>query len=140
MTAPWNGFGTHDGSPLRPRKRHEIVQMFSELPRLHVVRKATEAEIFPPEIDGIPGCMPESTQTWHVPVVKAGGVQGGRQLPPVELRIVPGSGDGTHVDKAPYAVRFQKTDEFLDGVRGMSNGQDYQGRRCGALLHVIRPR
>ena len=80
MTAPGNGFGTHDCNPFRRRELHQIVQVFSELPRLHIVGKATKARVIPAGVDGIPGRMPEATQTWHVPVVKAGGMLVGDEV------------------------------------------------------------
>lgn len=47
MTAPGNGFGAHDRNPLRFRKLYQIVQIFPELGRLHVIGVATETGITP---------------------------------------------------------------------------------------------
>ena len=113
MTAPGNGFGAHNCNPLRLRKFYQIVQILPELRRLHVIGEATEAGVMPTGVEGIPARMPEATQSGHVTVVKASGMQGRRQFASVELRIVPRTRDGAHIDQSLYLVCFQKMDELL---------------------------
>jgi hypothetical protein len=67
----------------------------------------------PSGVDGITARMPEATQTRHVTVMKAGGMQGRRQFASVELRIVARTWDGAYIDQSLHPVRFQKVDKFL---------------------------
>lgn len=106
MTAPRNGFCAHNGDPLRPRKFYQIVQMFSELRRLHVIGEATEAGVMPSGVEGIGTRMPEPAQTLHVTVMQASGMQDWRQFAPVELRIVPRTRDRTYIDQSLYLMGF----------------------------------
>ena len=106
MTAPGNGFRAHNGDPLRLRKFYQIVQMFSELRRLHVIGEATEAGVMPSGVEGIGARMPEPAQTGHITVMQAGGMQGGRQFAPVELRIVPRTRDSAYIDQSLYLMGF----------------------------------
>ena len=80
----------------------------------------------PSGIEGITTRMPEAAQTGHVPVMKAGGMQGRRQFTSIELRIVPRTRDGAYINQALYLVCFQKMDELLRRACGVSDGQDNQ--------------
>jgi len=113
MTAPGNGFGAHNCDSLRFRKIYQIVQILPELRRLHIIGEATEAGVMPSGVNGITARMPEATQTGHVTVMKAGGMQSRRQFASVELRIVPRTWDRAYIDQSLHPVRFQKLDEFL---------------------------
>lgn len=113
MTAPGNGFGAHNCDPLRLRKFYQVVQMFPELRRLHVIGEATEAGVMPSGVEGITARMPEATQTGHVTVMESSGMQGSRQFASVELPIMPRTRDSAYIDQPLYLVRFQKVDEFL---------------------------
>ena len=124
MTAPGNSFGAHDCNPLRPGKGYQILQIFPELRRLHVIGEAAEAGVMPSGIEGTTTGMPEAAQTRHVPVMKAGGMQGRRQFTSIELRIVPRTRDGAYINQALYLVCFQKVDELLRRACGVSDGQD----------------
>jgi len=126
MAAPGNGFGAHNCNPLALGKFDQIVQIFSELRRLHVIGKATETGVVPTGIDGVPPRMPEATQPGHVPVVKASGMQTRRQLAPVELRIVPRTGDGTYVDQSSYTVHLEEVNELLCRAGRVPNRHDNQ--------------
>src|SRR5688572_15034712 len=59
-------------------------------------------------------------------------------------------GDGAHVDDARDAVRFQQTDKFLNGSRGVTDRENERfvifGAECGSrlssrlpLAHLWRP-
>ena len=126
MTAPGNGFGAHDCNPLRPGKDYQIFQILPELWRLHVIGEAAETGVMPSGIEGITTRMAEAAQTRHVPVMKAGGMQGRRQFTSVELRIMPRTRDGAYINQALYLVRFQKVDKLLSRAGGVSDGQDNQ--------------
>src|ERR1035437_10781092 len=76
MTAPGNGFGAHNCDLLRLRQFYQIVQILPELRRLHVIREAPETGVMPSAVDRITARVPKATQTWHVAVMKAGGMQG----------------------------------------------------------------
>src|SRR5512137_2185536 len=54
MTTPRHRFGAHDGDPILLRPLDQIVQGFSELRRLHVIRIAAEGGVSPACIRGIP--------------------------------------------------------------------------------------
>jgi hypothetical protein len=113
MTAPRNGFGAHNCDSLGLRKFYQIVQILPELRRLHIIGEATEVGVMPSGVDGITERMPEATQTWHVTVMKARGMEDRRQFGSVELRIVPRTWDGAYIDQSLHPVRFQKLDEFV---------------------------
>jgi hypothetical protein len=124
MTAPGNGFGAHDRDPLRSCKFYQFVQMLPKLGRLHIVGEATEARVMPAGVDRIRARAPEAAKSGHVPVMKAGGMQGRRQLASVELRIVPRTRDGSYIDQPLYLVRFQELDEFLYRAGRVPDGHD----------------
>src|ERR1017187_10225249 len=126
MTAPGNGLGAHNCNPLRLRKLYQIVQIFPELRRLHVIGEATEAGVMPSGVDGITARMPKATQTGDVTVMKAGGMQGRRQLASIELRIVPRTWDGSHIDQSIHLVSFQKLNELRDRAGRVPDGHDNQ--------------
>ena len=77
MTAPGNGFGTHDCDPFRPRQFYQIGQLLPEFGRLYIVGKAAETGVMPAGVERIPACAPEAAQSRHIPVMKTGGMQGG---------------------------------------------------------------
>jgi hypothetical protein len=111
MATPGNGFGTHHCDPLALGQFDQIVHIFSELRRLHVIGKATEAGVVPTVVNGVPPSMPEATEPGHVPVVYASGMQSNPQSAPVELRIVARTRDGAYIDQSLYIVGFKKMDE-----------------------------
>lgn len=87
----------------------------------------------PSGVDGIMARTPEAPEAGHVSVVKAGGVQGRRQFAPIELRIVPRTGDGADINQSLHPVGFQKLDEFLRWVGGVPNGHDKRWR-CAIFM------
>jgi len=89
VTSPWNSLGAHNRGLLPLRQFYQIHQTFLELGCLHVVCIAPETGIAPPGIDGIRAWMTESTQSRHVLVMQARGMQCRRECGAVELRIVP---------------------------------------------------
>jgi hypothetical protein len=111
MTAPGNGFGTHNCDSLRLASSIKSSRFFRN--SCLCIGEATEAGVMPSGVDGIMARMPEATQTGHVAVMTAGGMQGRRQFATVELRIVPRTWDGAYVDQSLHQMRFQKLDEFL---------------------------
>ena len=82
MTAPGNGFGAHNCDSLRLRKFYQIVQIFPELRRLHIIGEATEAGVMPSGVDGIPARMPEATQ-----IRACNGNEGGRNAGQATIRF-----------------------------------------------------
>jgi hypothetical protein len=98
MTAPGNGFRAHNCHPFRSRRFYQIVEIFLELGRLHVIGETTEAGVTPTGIRRIRPRMAEATQSRHVPVMKASRMQGIRQLASVELRIVTRTRNGAYID------------------------------------------
>jgi hypothetical protein len=127
MAAPGNGFGAHDCNPLPLRKLDQIVHMFSELRRLHVIGKSTETGVVPTVVNGVPPRMPEATQPGHVPVVYASGMQSNPQSAPVELWIVARTRDGAYIDQSLYIVGFKKMDEVRYRAGGVPYRHDNQG-------------
>jgi hypothetical protein len=71
---------------------------------------------------------PKAAQSGHIPVMKVSRMERRRQFASVELRIMPRTRDGTHIDQPLYLVCFQDVDELLCRARGMPNSHDDQ--RC----------
>jgi len=136
MATPGNSFGAHNCHLLLFRKLDQSVQILLELRRLHVIGIAPEAGVLPRGIDGIWTGMPKAAQSRHVPVVKPSGMQAGRQLVPVELRIVSRTWDRAHIDEPFDLVCFEETDELGHRTRRVPYRHYNHGFRWYAVFHA----
>src|SRR5262249_27480603 len=100
-------------------------EVFSEGGGLHVVRIAAKTSVLPAGVDGILAGVPESSEPRQMQVPDAVLLQGNRELILSELRIAAGLRDRAHIDKLMNTVRFEHFEKFLDGKRGMADGEDH---------------
>lgn len=71
VAAPGHGFRAHHRNALVFREFDQIVQVFSKLRRLHVIRKTTEAGVMPACVDGVSPRVAEAAKSRRIPVVEA---------------------------------------------------------------------
>ena len=121
MASPRHSFRTHDRCITVMTSLHEQVDRVGELFRLHVVRVPLERGVPPGAVDAVLAYMTQTAQCRHTAVRDLARAYARRQSSLTELRIVPGLGDGTHVDQLPDPVRLQEIDELVDRVRRVSD-------------------
>src|SRR5689334_6092614 len=114
MTAPPHGLGAHHhrsrgcrtrAAALRCRPRNQLVERLAELCRLHVIRVAAEALVFPRRIEGIAARLPQAAKSSEVAIRDSGCRQRGLERLARELRMATRSRDGPDVAELFDAVR-----------------------------------
>lgn len=105
MAPPRHSFRTPQCNSFLPGMRDEPLQSLLKLRRLHVVCISAKALVPPASIDRLPHGMSQTTKPAHMPVADAGAPQGARQYRAVELRLVAGARNRSHVDlRKPNAL------------------------------------
>lgn len=125
MTAPWNSLGTHDCGSRLPRHHDKGIQRLLELRTLYVIRITAKAGVVPPRIDRVTASMTESAQLRHMRVSNPHFLQRARQIIAIELRIMPGARDRTHIGQALYVVGLQESEKLFNTPRRMSHRQEF---------------
>ena len=124
VAAPGHRFRTHDCSTAFARQMNEFVETFIKLRSLHVIRKAAKACIAPRGVGRVAARMPEAPECGHVTIMNSHRLQRVTQKNFVELRVVSGTRNGSHINELLYVMSAEQCDEFADRPRGVSNGPE----------------
>ena len=85
--------------------------------------------------------MAQSPKCFHMRVCNAGVAQCFRQRVAIELWIMPGAWDRSHVHHALDTVSLEHRDERLNGSSRMPNGEDQRTfSYCKVSFHLLRTR
>ncbi len=88
---------------------------------MHVVSVASEAAVFPCEVDGVAFGVAESADFGHVNVADAVLFEAGWEGFFVELGVMSATRNCAHIHEQGYAVDFEKLDEFFECSGGVPN-------------------
>ena len=78
--------------------------------------------------------MPQPAQSFHVSVVDVPVAEKWTQRFAVELRIMPGTGNGADVYDSQHTIGFQDLHKFFEGPGGMAHSENHGGRLSGLIL------
>jgi hypothetical protein len=134
VTAPWDGFGAHDGGRRGAGNFNEGGEAFSELRRDHIVGVSAEGGVAPAGVDGVLARVAAAAEVLEVRVADVGGGEGGCEGFGVELRHVAGFGDGANVDQVTDSVSVEERDELFDGVGGVADGEENGARHDSIVM------
>jgi hypothetical protein len=137
VTAPRHCLRTHQNDALSSRTIQATAQVLDELRSLHVVGVATESGVTPTRVDGIRSRVAQPAKPRHVRVVDSGAMQRRGQLIAIELRIVPGPRNRSHIDDPLHAVPLEESHEYPDRPRRVPDRED-DDRLC-AVISAIGP-
>jgi hypothetical protein len=124
VAAPWHNFRAHDCSTAFAPQMNEFVETFIKLRSLHVIRKAAKACVAPRGVGRVAARMPEAPERRHVTIMNSHRLQRVTQNIFVELRVVSGTWNGSHVNELLYLVSAEQCDELADRPCGVSNGPE----------------
>ena len=124
MTAPWDGFGAHDGGAGSVGDSNEFGEAFGKLRSGHVVGVAAKRGVAPSGVDGVFAAVAAAAEGFEVGVLNSGRVERGRERVGIELGDVPGLGDGTDINEMADALGVQQGKELFNRVRGVTDGEE----------------
>ncbi len=113
VTAPWDGFGAHHGDGFGAGEAEKLLQTPGEFLRLHVVGEASERKVLPSGVGRVRFCPAESSKAGKMQVSYAGSLERTGKNVHVELRIVSGPWNRSHVDDQSDSVFLQQCDKFV---------------------------
>lgn len=117
VTSPGKRFRAHQcGTPAAcnaDRTDTAGVEFFA----LHIVGKPAKAHVMPTKIRGIFFRLAQTAKIIDVCIGNLRPAQRPRELLFVELRIMPGPGNGAYIYQGFDPIGFQKCDEFLSTMR-----------------------
>ena len=126
MTAPWNGFSTHQDGPFTGQCQ-KLFNRMAELRRLHIVGVTAKAAVTPAIVDGVFMRMAQAAEAGHPLIPDLNGTQGGGQFTSLELGIMSRSGHGTDIDQHAAFLVLEDAEKYLDRQSGMTYGEHYAG-------------
>lgn len=121
MTTPRDCLRAHDRRRNGTTARHEGFQRCSKDFGLHVVGIAAKACVLPACVDGIFPRFAQSAKVRVVLICETGFCQMPGQSMAIELGIVAGTGNRSHVDETLDAVGRQQGQELVDGFRRVAD-------------------
>ena len=126
VTAPRHRLRAHQNDALSSRKIQATAQAVVELRSLHVIGVATEAGVTPSRVDRIRSRVAQPAKPRHVPVMNSRAMKCWGQLVAIELRIVPGPRNRSHIDDPLHAVRLEESHECLDRPRRVPDREHHR--------------
>lgn len=129
VTAPGHSFSTHDRSGPLTGDANEIFEGGGKGFGLHVVGIAAEAGVAPGAIDRIAAGMPKTAEIRQMQIPDSCRFERRTQLILSKLGIVAGARDGAHIDELANPMGAEQSDEFVDGPRGVADGEEGQPPR-----------
>src|SRR5581483_2980166 len=139
VTVPPLRLRAHDCGEPFACTRVQLGEGLSELIRRHVVGIAAERSVLPPGIYGNRRRLTEAAQRLRVHIVHA--VPGERltQHLSVKVRVPARPGKRTHIDELRDLRALQQRYEFIQGSRGVPDGEDLTRRgRCHSAPSTTR--
>src|SRR5690349_6978010 len=134
MAAPWHGFSAHDGYLLSPCQLDQISQIPGKIRGLHVIGIAAEGCIAPSGIRRLWTRVTKTAKPRHMDIAYMDKLQRCRQSFTVELGVMPGTRDSTHIHQTSHRMSREQADKLFDGSRGMPHGQH---QRLSRLVNFI---
>ena len=119
VAAPGDRLGAHDGGTLLLGQVDKFCHGRGKLRCLHVICEAAEGSIMPAGVGGIGAGVAQPSQLFHVPVTDAAVTEELAQRVEVELWVMPGTGDCSHIHQTLDAVSSQQPDKIVEAVSRM---------------------
>src|SRR5579864_1487078 len=123
MAAPRNGFRAHDGGALSAGELQQALQALAEVRAGHVIRVAAEGSVAPAEIRGIFPRVAQAAEALQMEVADSLFAERSGEGVGIELRNATRPGNAANIDEKLHAVRGEDGEKFLDGARGVADGQ-----------------
>jgi hypothetical protein len=139
VAAPRECLCAHQNNALSFGEIDTTPQAVLELLGLHVIGVATEAGVTPSGVDRVDSRVAQSSKSRDVLVVDSHATKCWRQFVAIELRIVPGPRNRSHVDDTLHAMRLEESDEYLYRTCRVPDREDH--RLCAvafAMAHRYR--
>jgi len=126
VAPPGHRFGAHDRGRLLLRQFDQSLQTLLEFRGLHVIGETSKRRVAPTHVRRIATRMAQAAQHAQMDIAYPGAAQLCRECLPIELRIVPRSGNAAHVYNTldPMgAQQFQKCRPRARGVPDREYGE-----------------
>jgi hypothetical protein len=128
VTSPGHRFGAQDGGSPCSRDLDQFFETFGELRSGQVIGVTAKGRIAPARVDRVLARVPPAAELGKVRVSDSGILQSLLESVSLELRAVARLGNRTHVGDLFDSMSLQQSDEFLDGMRGVSDGEKGESR------------
>jgi hypothetical protein len=116
VTAPGEGFGTHDRSFLTAGESLKFGKARVKCRGCHIVGIATKGSILPTSVWGVFRGVTQTAKRFEVAVVNAGGLEFAREKIDAKLGMYARSGNGAHIDQELDSVCMQQGQKLLCGM------------------------
>ena len=135
VAAPGHGFRAHENKTFLASQFDGLLQTRDKIRSLHVVGIPSKTCIAPAKVRGIGARMAQPAQLLQVNVTDLAAMELLRERFAVELRIVPGLGNGANVGDLLDTVRLKQLKKFADRMCGMADRIDAFDGVAAGLVH-----
>lgn len=119
VAPPRHRFRAHDRGLFLLRQFDQSLQALLEFRRLHVIGEASKRHVAPTHVGRIAPRMAQAAQHAQMDIPYPGAAQLRRKRLPIELRIVPRSGNAAHVCNTLDPMGAQEFEKRRPGARGV---------------------
>ena len=119
VAPPGHRFRAHDRGRFLLRQFDQSLQALPEFRRLHVIGEAPKRSVAPTQVRRIAPRVAQAAQQAQMDIAYPGAAQLRRERLPIELRIVPRSGNAAHVCNTLDPMSAQEFQKLRPRARGV---------------------